>query len=145
MTSSWSFIRQPVSFMFGFKSSSACPISKPHISHHCSCVQYQFMLFPALTIPPRSHCTTFLDAGDMDATASAPVLPFCSLPHRLNSLHLNCHLNCTFQLHKQTNRLKRILMIKLTRCTNFSNSILILLASSQHNLYDICLLLCIQY
>jgi hypothetical protein len=39
----------------------------------------------------------------MGATACAPVLPFCSLPHRLNSLHLNCHLNCIFQLNKQTN------------------------------------------
>lgn len=65
------------------------------------------MLFPIPIIPPLSHCTTFLDAGDKDATASAPVLPFCSLPHRLNSLHLNCHSNCTFQLNKQTNRFKR--------------------------------------
>jgi len=97
-------INHTVSLMFRLKSISACPTSKPHISHHCSHVNYQFMLFPILTIPPRSHCTTFLDAGDMDATASAPVLPFCSLPHRLNSLHWNCHLNCIFQLNKQTNK-----------------------------------------
>jgi hypothetical protein len=46
---------------------------------------------------------------------------------------------CNRQVHRDVLITLYILIIKPTRCTNFSNLFLELLASSQHNLYDIYL------